>query len=88
MAKDARVLLVISVGLGVQACLVSTEPPPFAEVTQAGWSFGFCNGPCRGELDLSSLSLTYRSVLPNTQRHRPAAAPQRTAAAPLRLSSL
>ena len=60
MAKYARVLLVISVGLGVQACLVSTEPPPFAEVTQAGWSFGLCDGPCRGELDVSSPSLSYR----------------------------
>ena len=63
MAKYARVLLVISVGVGVQACRGSTEPtepPPFAEVTQAGWSFGLCSVRCRGELDLSSPSLSYR----------------------------
>jgi hypothetical protein len=36
------------------------SPSPSAAVVEAGWSFGFCLGPCRGMLQLNGSELTYR----------------------------
>lgn len=39
----------------------ATEPTSFsAVVVEAGWSFGFCIGPCRGDLDVEEVALSYR----------------------------
>lgn len=35
-------------------------PSPFTDVVHAGWSFGMCAGPCRGELGHQEGGLTYR----------------------------
>ena len=61
MVGLTRGSLLVVIGIGTQACGRPLGPPAaFTEVTQAGWSFGFCAGSCRGELDLSGGNLTYR----------------------------
>lgn len=48
--------------LGVAACgsETSSSPSTTVRIDEAGWSFGFCLGPCRGELQLDDTGLTYR----------------------------
>jgi hypothetical protein len=44
------------------ACVdrTSTNPSQTARVLEAGWSFGFCLGPCLGALAIQGEELTYR----------------------------
>ncbi|MGH9321529.1 MAG: hypothetical protein ACRD3V_16785 [Vicinamibacteria bacterium] len=37
-----------------------TEPTSSVRVVQAGWSFGFCIGPCRGDMGIEGVALSYR----------------------------
>ena len=48
--------------LAVAACgsETSSSPSTTVRIEQAGWSYGFCLGPCRGELELDDSELTYR----------------------------
>lgn len=38
----------------------ATAPSGGAQLVEAGWSFGFCLGPCRGVLSLSGDELSYQ----------------------------
>lgn len=38
----------------------ATAPSPDARLLEAGWSFGFCLGPCRGVLSLEGDDLEYQ----------------------------
>jgi len=52
--------VVLVLTLAALGCTVSsTSGPSSSALTQAGWSFGFCQGPCRGRLDLAGNQLAY-----------------------------
>jgi hypothetical protein len=53
-----RLLLVL--GLGFSGCESETAPTPPSRIADAGWSFGFCIGLCRGDLALQGLDLSYQ----------------------------
>jgi hypothetical protein len=38
----------------------STTPSPATRLIEAGWSFGFCLGPCTGALEVEGDDLSYR----------------------------
>src|SRR5262245_12642306 len=42
------------------SCQEETPTTPSARIVDAGWSFGFCIGPCRGELGIDGEALTLR----------------------------
>lgn len=42
------------------SCTQDTLTSSSARIVEAGWSFGFCLGPCRGELDLDGEALALR----------------------------
>jgi hypothetical protein len=42
------------------SCAANTPAAPSARIVDAGWSFGFCLGPCRGELTLDGEALALR----------------------------
>lgn len=52
----------LCLGIGLVGCEneSASGPSSTAQVTGAGWSFGFCLGPCRGDLELAGAELTYR----------------------------
>jgi hypothetical protein len=41
-------------------CAQDTPTSASPRVVEAGWSFGFCIGPCRGELDIEGEALALR----------------------------
>ncbi len=41
-------------------CTEDTLTTSSARIVEAGWSFGFCLGPCRGELDIEGEALALR----------------------------
>jgi len=53
----ALALSLVAVGCAEQS---TSGPSSAVRVVQAGWSFGFCMGPCRGQLDLAATQLTYQ----------------------------
>src|SRR3972149_2737917 len=53
----AIALSLVAVGCAEQS---TSGPSSAVRVVQAGWSFGFCMGPCRGQLDLAATQLTYQ----------------------------
>jgi len=55
-------LFTLAWGLAVAGCDrdISSGPSPSVRVVEAGWSFGFCLGTCRGRLDLSGAELSYQ----------------------------
>jgi hypothetical protein len=57
-----RLLIYLSIALSLSACAAETNSGPSASVrvVEAGWSFGFCLGPCRGALRIDGAELTYR----------------------------
>ena len=58
--RIAVVLLCLAAGACTQQSSTSTSSPSSsASVTEAGWSFGFCLGPCLGRLDLQGDQLIY-----------------------------
>jgi hypothetical protein len=42
------------------ACAQDTPTSSSARIVDAGWSFGFCIGPCRGELQVDGTALALR----------------------------
>lgn len=38
----------------------ATAPSPATRLIEAGWSFGFCQGPCAGTLEVEGDDLSYR----------------------------
>jgi len=42
------------------SCAEDSPTSSSARIAEAGWSFGFCIGPCRGELQLNAEGLTLR----------------------------
>lgn len=52
----------LTLGLAAAGCHsdISSGPSPSVRVVEAGWSFGFCLGPCRGQLELSGPELSYQ----------------------------
>jgi hypothetical protein len=42
------------------SCTQDTLTSSSARIVEAGWSFGFCLGPCRGELDLDGDAIALR----------------------------
>jgi hypothetical protein len=55
-----RRFLLGALALLVISCAQDTPTTSSARVVEAGWSFGFCIGPCRGELRLSGETLALR----------------------------
>jgi hypothetical protein len=53
-------LAALVLGLGFSSCESDTAPSPPSRIAEAGWSFGFCIGPCRGELRLDGVDLSYQ----------------------------
>jgi hypothetical protein len=63
----ARVTLVISrrvlpsfLGLFAASCADQGVSTPSTSIVEAGWSFGFCIGPCRGTLEVTGDAVTLR----------------------------
>ncbi|MGH9460449.1 MAG: hypothetical protein ACRD1X_04495 [Vicinamibacteria bacterium] len=53
--------IVFALALVAVGCAQSSTSGPSSSVrvAEAGWSFGFCMGPCRGQLALAGAQLTY-----------------------------
>ena len=60
MSQTSR-YAVLALTLAAFGCTDSSTSGPSSsvQIAQAGWSFGFCMGPCRGRLDLAGNQLTY-----------------------------
>lgn len=57
----SRLLWILVVSVVFSACGESASAPSSAtRLVEAGWSFGFCLGPCSGRLEVSGDGLSYR----------------------------
>jgi hypothetical protein len=52
--------LVLALAFLSMSCTQETLTSPSARIVEAGWSFGFCLGPCRSELQFSGEALALR----------------------------
>jgi hypothetical protein len=53
-------LAAILLGLVLSSCDSQTAHSPPSRVVEAGWSFGFCTGLCRGDLRIDGVALSYQ----------------------------
>jgi hypothetical protein len=60
MALRGRCLPLLVLAAASCSDETATRPSPSAHVVEAGWSFGFCVGPCRGALQVQRQELEYR----------------------------
>lgn len=54
-----RLFLPLALGL-LAGCGSGNEPSATVTLAEAGWSFGFCLGPCNGTLDVEGTNVSYR----------------------------
>jgi hypothetical protein len=55
-----RLVLFGAFGFLSIGCVQDTATSPSVRIAEAGWSFGFCLGPCRGDLTLEGEALSLR----------------------------
>jgi hypothetical protein len=55
-----RFVAFVAIGCLSIGCIQDTATSASVRIAEAGWSFGFCLGPCRGDLTLEGEALSLR----------------------------